>query len=95
MGEALKFAKKLTKKSPLALREAKNAINNSMNYDIKAGCGLNKLPGPCCSVPRIKRKAWRLSWKAERPSLKENNPDRQKRPDCIARPFFFMRLHSM
>lgn len=38
MGQALKFAKKLAKKSPLALREAKNAINNSMNTDIKAGC---------------------------------------------------------
>ncbi len=38
MGAALKMAKKLAKKSPLALREAKNAINNSMNTDIKAGC---------------------------------------------------------
>lgn len=35
---AMKFAKKLCKKSPLALREAKNAVNNSMNMDIKAGC---------------------------------------------------------
>lgn len=34
---AKKFAKKLCRKSPLALREAKNAINNSMNLDIKTG----------------------------------------------------------
>lgn len=38
MTEALKMAKKITKKSSLALREAKNAVNNSMNADIKAGC---------------------------------------------------------
>ncbi|HOB12120.1 MAG TPA: enoyl-CoA hydratase-related protein [Syntrophomonadaceae bacterium] len=38
MDNALKYAKKLCKKSPLALREAKNAINNSMNMDIKSGC---------------------------------------------------------
>jgi enoyl-CoA hydratase/carnithine racemase len=35
---AMKFAKKLCKKSPLALREAKNAVNMSMNMDIKSGC---------------------------------------------------------
>lgn len=35
---AMKFAKKLCRKSPLALREAKNAVNMSMNVDIKAGC---------------------------------------------------------
>lgn len=35
---ARKFAKKLCRKSPLALREAKNAVNNSMNMDIKTGC---------------------------------------------------------
>lgn len=35
---AMKFAKKLCRKSPLALREAKNAINGSMNMDIKSGC---------------------------------------------------------
>lgn len=38
MPMAMKYAKKLAKKSPLALREAKNAINNSMNTDIKTGC---------------------------------------------------------
>lgn len=38
METALKFAKKLAKKSPLALREAKNAVNTSMNADIKSGC---------------------------------------------------------
>lgn len=37
MDTAKKFARKLSKKSPLALREAKNAINNSMNTDIKTG----------------------------------------------------------
>jgi len=35
---AKKFARKLCKKSPLALREAKLSINNSMNMDIKSGC---------------------------------------------------------
>ncbi|MGR6836870.1 enoyl-CoA hydratase/isomerase family protein [Syntrophomonas erecta] len=35
---AIKIAKKICQKSPLALREAKNAINTSMNTDIKAGC---------------------------------------------------------
>lgn len=34
---AKKFAKKLCRKSPLALREAKNAVNMSMNVDIKSG----------------------------------------------------------
>lgn len=38
MENAKKIAKKLIKKSPLALREAKNAVNMSMNLDIKAGC---------------------------------------------------------
>lgn len=38
MNTAKKYAKKISKKSPLALREAKNSINNSMNLDIKAGC---------------------------------------------------------
>ena len=35
---ATKIARKLTKKPPLALREAKACVNNSMNLDIKAGC---------------------------------------------------------
>ncbi|SHG82998.1 enoyl-CoA hydratase [Thermosyntropha lipolytica DSM 11003] len=43
MNEAIKFAKKLCKKSPLALREAKNAINMSMNTDIKTGSRLEQL----------------------------------------------------
>lgn len=43
MGAALKMAKKLAKKSPLAIREAKNAVNNSMNTDIKAGCRAEQL----------------------------------------------------
>jgi enoyl-CoA hydratase len=38
MATAKKYAKKIAKKSPLALREAKNAVNMSMNLDIKAGC---------------------------------------------------------
>jgi len=37
VGEATKFAKRLCKKSPLALREAKACVNNSMNLDIKSG----------------------------------------------------------
>jgi enoyl-CoA hydratase len=43
METALKMARKLAKKSPLALREAKNAINMSMNMDIKAGCRAEQL----------------------------------------------------
>jgi len=43
METAKKFAKKLMKKSPLALREAKNAINQSMNLDIKAGSRAEQL----------------------------------------------------
>lgn len=38
MDTARKIAKKICKKSPLALREAKNAVNMSMNTDIKSGC---------------------------------------------------------
>lgn len=37
MDEARKLARRIAKKSPLALREAKNAINMSMNMDIKSG----------------------------------------------------------
>lgn len=43
METAKKFAKKLCKKSPLALREAKNAVNMSMNLDIKSGSRLEQL----------------------------------------------------
>ncbi len=43
MDTAKKFAKKLCRKSPLALREAKNAVNMSMNVDIKAGSRLEQL----------------------------------------------------
>lgn len=43
MDAAKKFAKKLCRKSPLALREAKNAVNMSMNLDIKAGSRLEQL----------------------------------------------------
>ncbi len=38
MEQAGKMARKLSRKGPLALREAKNAVNMSMNLDIKAGC---------------------------------------------------------
>ncbi|CQB51960.1 Crotonase superfamily [Syntrophomonas zehnderi OL-4] len=37
MATAKKIAKKISKKSALALREAKMCINNSMNLDIKSG----------------------------------------------------------
>ncbi|MGE5379729.1 MAG: enoyl-CoA hydratase/isomerase family protein [Methylocystaceae bacterium] len=43
MDTAVKMARKLIAKSPLALREAKNAINQSMNTDIKAGCRAEQL----------------------------------------------------
>lgn len=38
MDQAKKFAKKISKKGPLALREAKASVNNSMNLGIKEGC---------------------------------------------------------
>jgi enoyl-CoA hydratase len=38
MEAAKKLAKKISKKSPLALKEAKTSINNSMSMDIKSGC---------------------------------------------------------
>ena len=38
MDTARKSARKLCRKSPLALREAKQAVNMSMNLDIKSGC---------------------------------------------------------
>lgn len=38
MDQARKMAKKLARKSPVAMRFAKQNINNSMNVDIKAGC---------------------------------------------------------
>jgi enoyl-CoA hydratase len=37
MEKAKKIAKKIAKKSPLALREAKQCINHSMNMDLKSG----------------------------------------------------------
>jgi enoyl-CoA hydratase/carnithine racemase len=37
MNTAKKLARKLARKSPLALREAKQSLNNSMNMDIKSG----------------------------------------------------------
>lgn len=41
--KARRLAQKLAEKSPLALREAKNAINMSMNTDIKTGCRLEQI----------------------------------------------------
>ncbi|HZJ85346.1 MAG TPA: enoyl-CoA hydratase-related protein [Syntrophomonadaceae bacterium] len=38
-----KMARRIARKSPLALREAKNAVNMSMNTDIKTGCRLEQL----------------------------------------------------
>jgi len=43
MEVAKKMARKLMSKSPLALREAKNAVNQSMNMDIKSGCRAEQL----------------------------------------------------
>lgn len=43
MDEAKKVARKLMGKSALALREAKQAVNNSMNMDIKSGCRSEQL----------------------------------------------------
>ena len=52
MDTARKMAKKLIKKSPLALREAKLAINMSMNLDIKTGC-------------RAEQEAWSMLFSSE------------------------------
>ena len=38
MDTAAKIARKISRKSPLSLRAAKQAINNAMNMDIKSGC---------------------------------------------------------
>lgn len=38
MDTAAKIARKLSRKSPLSLRAAKQAINNAMNLDVKSGC---------------------------------------------------------
>lgn len=43
MNTAKKMARKIAKKSPLALREAKNAVNMSMNTDIKTGCRMEQI----------------------------------------------------
>ncbi len=43
MDTAKKFARRIARKSPLALREAKNAVNMSMNTDIKSGSRLEQL----------------------------------------------------
>lgn len=43
MDAAKKMARKIARKSPLAIREAKNAVNMSMNTDIKTGSRLEQL----------------------------------------------------
>lgn len=43
METAEKIARKISRKSPLALREAKNAVNMSMNTDIKTGCRMEQI----------------------------------------------------
>ncbi|MDO4540076.1 MAG: enoyl-CoA hydratase-related protein [Syntrophomonadaceae bacterium] len=45
---AIKLAKKITRKPPLAIREAKNALNMSMNTDIKTGCRMEQLGWSLC-----------------------------------------------
>ena len=52
MDEAKKMAKKLCRKSPLALRAAKQSVNNSMNMDIKSGC-------------RFEQTAWSMLFSSE------------------------------
>ncbi|HRW13152.1 MAG TPA: hypothetical protein P5549_08510 [Syntrophomonas sp.] len=37
MNRATKIAKRIAKKSPLALREAKQCINNAVNMDLRSG----------------------------------------------------------
>lgn len=43
MDRAAKIARKISRKSPLSLRAAKQAINNSMNMGIKDGCSAEQL----------------------------------------------------
>jgi len=43
METAQKMARKLARKGALALREAKNAVNMSMNTDIKTGCRMEQI----------------------------------------------------
>lgn len=43
MDAATKMARKICRKSPLAIREAKTSINASMNTDIKSGCKIEQL----------------------------------------------------
>lgn len=43
MDTAKKFARRISRKSPLAIREAKNAVNMSMNTDIKTGSRMEQL----------------------------------------------------
>jgi enoyl-CoA hydratase len=43
MDTAKKMARKLARKSPLAIREAKQSLNNSMNMDIKSGCRFEQI----------------------------------------------------
>ncbi len=43
MDTAFKLARKISRKSPLAIKEAKNALNQSMNTDIRTGCRIEQL----------------------------------------------------
>lgn len=43
MDTAKKMARRIARKSPLALREAKQSLNNSMNMDIKSGCRFEQI----------------------------------------------------
>ena len=43
MATAKKMARRLSKKGMLSLREAKNAVNMSMNTDIKTGCRMEQI----------------------------------------------------
>ncbi|MGE5416829.1 MAG: enoyl-CoA hydratase/isomerase family protein [Acidobacteriota bacterium] len=43
MATAVKLAKRISRKSPLAIREAKHAINVAMNTDLKTGCRAEQL----------------------------------------------------
>lgn len=48
MPMAIKLAKKISRKPPLAIREAKNALNMSMNTDIKTGSRIEQLGWSMC-----------------------------------------------
>lgn len=70
METAVKMAKKIAKKSPLALREAKNAVNTSMNTDIKAGCRAEQLAWSMCFASEDQKEGMGAFIEGRKPEFK-------------------------